>query len=101
MLEGDLLVGQRLVGGEHPPPSNECGAGGNPWILLSIYVGIFVPQRAAWLGARSVLIFLKGFRSSKRLTHGSNVNFSELNFASFKYLATRVQKIQRKIFLGR
>jgi hypothetical protein len=30
---------------------------------------------------------------------GSNVNFSELNFASFKYLATRVQKIQRKIGL--
>jgi hypothetical protein len=82
-------------------PSNECGAGGNPWVLLSIYVGIFVPQRAAWLGARSVLIFLKGSRSSKRLTHGSNVNFSELNFASFKYLATRVQKIQRKIFLRR
>jgi hypothetical protein len=47
----------------------------------------------------AVLIFLKGFRSSKRLTHGSNVNFSELNFASFKYLATRVQKIQRKIGL--
>jgi hypothetical protein len=27
-------------------PSNECGVGGNPWVLLSIYVGIFVPQRA-------------------------------------------------------
>jgi hypothetical protein len=27
-------------------PSNECVAGGNPWVLLSIYVGIFVPQRA-------------------------------------------------------
>jgi hypothetical protein len=27
-------------------PSNECGAGGNTWVLLSIYVGIFVPQRA-------------------------------------------------------
>jgi hypothetical protein len=57
--------------------------------------------REAWLGARSILIFLKGSRSSKRLTHGSNVNFSELNFASFKYLATRVQKIQCKIFPGR
>jgi hypothetical protein len=65
-------------------------------------VWIFVPQRAR-LGCAPAqfLFFLKGFRSSKRLTHGSNVNFSELNFASFKYLTTRVQKIQRKTFLGR
>jgi hypothetical protein len=27
-------------------PTNECGAGGNPWELLSIYVGIFILQHA-------------------------------------------------------
>jgi hypothetical protein len=47
-------------------------------LQVEIHVGIFVLQRARLGWAPT-----------------------QLNFASFKYLATRVQKIQRKIFLGR